>query len=340
MDIDTLNKNHNQNVKKNHFPIFVSMYCTYYEYWEVIFLLFEDLIKEYIYEIKTRNYTERTIKGYRNNVLKFQKFVKDEFGIIEIEEITHLHIKNYLSYLQSKGLSAVYINTILKNIRSFYKYCFKEGYCLNITTKVSWQREKKIVIETFEDKEIKRMLDVYKFDSYINARNRAIIYTLVDTGIRNLELCSLTITDVRESTIFILGKGNKERIVPISPMLKKILIKYERIRNSYLKDNILHYDNYFLSYRNKPLTVEAIERVVKIAGSKAKVRKNVRCSPHTIRHYFAQAQLRNGLGVYELSRLLGHESINITKRYLQGLKDKEVLEMGMKTSPLMNLKLK
>lgn len=301
-------------------------------------MLFEDLIKEYIYEIKTRNYTDRTIKGYKNNVLKFQKFVKDEFNIIEIEEITHLHIKNYLSYLQSKGLSAVYINTILKNIRSFYKYCFTEGYCLNIALKVSWQREKKVVIETFEDKEIRKMLDVYKFDSYINARNRAILHVLVDTGIRNFELCSLTITDIRESTIFVLGKGNKERIVSISPMLKKVLIRYERVRNAYLKDNILHYNNYFLSYRNKPLTVEAIERVVKIAGEKAKVNKNIRCSPHTCRHYFAQTQLRNGLDVYSLSRLLGHENINITKRYLQGLKDKEVLEMSIKTSPLMNLK--
>ena len=69
----------------------------------------EDLIKEYLYDIKTRNYTDRTIKGYKNNILKFQRFIKDEFNINEIEEITHLHIKNYLSYLQSKGLSSVYI---------------------------------------------------------------------------------------------------------------------------------------------------------------------------------------------------------------------------------------
>lgn len=73
-------------------------------------------------------------------------------------------------------------------------------------------------------------------------------------------------------------------------------------------------------------------------GEKANVNKNIRCSPHTCKHYFAQAQLRNGLDVYSLSRLLGHENVTITKRYLQGLKDKEVLELGMKSSPLMNLK--
>lgn len=97
------------------------------------------------------------------------------------------------------------------------------------------------------------------------------------------------------------------------------MIKYERIRDAYLRDNILHYYNYFLSYRNKPLTDEAIERIVKIAGDIAKVRESIRVSPHTCRHYFAQSQLKNGLDIYSLSRLLGHDIVIITKRYLQGL---------------------
>lgn len=117
------------------------------------------------------------------------------------------------------------------------------------------------------------------------------------------------------------------------------MIKYERIRDAYLKDDIIHYDNYFLSSRNKPLTVEAVERVVKIASKGAKVRDDVRCSPHTCRHFYSQAQLRNGLDVYSLSRLLGHEDIAITKRYLQSIKDKDVVELGVKSSPLMNLKV-
>ena len=172
-----------------------------------------------------------------------------------------------------------------------------------------------MIIQTFTDSEVRKMIDVYKYDSYINARNKCIIALLFDTGIRNLELCNLKRIDVRETTIFILGKGNKERLVPISPDLKKVMIKCERIRDMYLKDDILHYDNYFLSYRNRPMTGEAIERVVKLCGEKAKVRDVIRCIPHTCRHYFAQAQLRNGLDVYSLSRLLGHEKVDITKRY-------------------------
>ena len=301
-------------------------------------MFLQDVIKEFIFEIKLRNYSERTIKGYKNNILKFARYMKNEFEIVEIEEISHVHIKSYLNFLKGNGLTEVYINTILKNLRSFYKYCFTEGYCLNVALKVGWLRERKTIIKTFSDDEIRKMMDVYNYSSYIHARNKCIMAILIDTGIRNFELCQIKITDIRETVIYIMGKGKKERVVPISPYLKKIMIKYERIREGYLKNNILHYDNYFLSYRNKPLTTEAVERIVRLCGEKANVNKNIRCSPHTCRHYFAQAQLRNGLDVYSLSRLLGHENVTITKRYLQGLKDKEVLELGMKSSPLMNLK--
>ena len=77
-----------------------------------------------------------------------------------------------------------------------------------------------------------------------------------------------------------------------------------------------------------------------LCGKEAKVRTEIRCSPHTCRNYFAQAQLKNGLDVYSLSRLLGHEDISITKRYLQGLNDKSIVKRSIKPSPLMNLKVK
>lgn len=300
-------------------------------------MLINDVYKEYIYEIKTRNYTERTIKGYKNNLNKFFTYCKEQHGLLEIEEVTHIHIKQYINVLKNKNLSESYINTILKNIRSFYAYCYKEEYCLNISKKVNFLREKTVLIETFTDSEVRKILDAYKMDTYINARNRCIISILLDTGIRNSELCNIKNIDVKETVIHIFGKGRKERVVPISPYLKKVMIKYERIKNSYLQDNPLHYDNYFLSYRCKPLTVEAVERILKIAGSRARVRDNIRCSPHTCRHYYAQTQLRNGLDIYSLSRLLGHETVNITKRYLQSIKDEQIVEISVETSPLMNL---
>lgn len=304
-------------------------------------MLVDDVVKEFIFELQVQNYTSRTIKGYKNNILKFVEYSKQEFEVYELDEINHIHIKKYFQYLLGKGRSAVYVNTILKNIRSFFKYCFKEEYIQrNIALKVSWQREERTVIKTFNDEEVQGMLGVYTYKSYLETRNKCIMAILFDTGIRNLELCTLGVLDIKDTVIYIKGKGRKERVVPISPMLKKIMIRYERAREEYIKDSIVRDDAYFLSYRGKRMAGEAVERVVKLCGKEAKIRTDIRCSPHTCRHYFAQAQLRNGLDVYSLSRLLGHEDISITKRYLQGMQDENIIEMSVKTSPLMNLKIK
>ena len=116
-------------------------------------------------------------------------------------------------------------------------------------------------------------------------------------------------------------------------MLKKIMIKYEREREEYIKDSIIKDYAYFLSYRGKRMTGEEVERIVKICGKEAKIRSEIRCSQHICRHYFAQAQLRNGSDVYSLSRLLGHSTIEITKIYLQSIQDESILELSRKTFP-------
>ena len=143
--------------------------------------------------------------------------------------------------------------------------------------------------------------------------------------------------NVYDKIIRIYGKGYKEREVGKSPYLSKILMKYELTKESYFKYKNIPCTNYFLSKSGKPLTVEAIERIVAKAGKLANVEASVRCSPHTLRHYFAQAQLRNNLDVYSLSRLMGHENIKITQRYLQGMQDKDIAARSIYSSPLMNL---
>lgn len=302
-------------------------------------LYLKDVIKEFLYHIDIQNYSKRTQKGYKNNNLAFIKYLHNEFQIDELKDVRTQHIKSYLLYLKQKGRKETYVNSILKSIRAFYNFCIEEGYisqnpCLN----VKWMKEPKVLIQTFSDEEIMRMLNVYKMTTYMQARNKLILMMLIDTGMRATELCQLTHNDVFETTIRIHGKGDKYRYIYISPMLKKYMIKYERIKNEHFKDSIQEYSNYFLSFRGKPLTVEALERIVRLAGQKAKVREGIRYSPHTLRHYFAQKQLQNGLDVYSLSRLLGHEDIQITKRYLQSIEDEKIIELGKNTSPLMNLK--
>jgi integrase/recombinase XerD len=135
-----------------------------------------------------------------------------------------------------------------------------------------------------------------------------------------------------------MGKGKKIRHVPITAIINKYLVRYLRVRENYIKDKINYNDEFLLlSQKGKLLTVETIERVVLECGNNSEVRKEIRISPHTCRHYYAQTQLKNGCDLFTVSKLLGHTNINVTKRYLQSMHDDDTLIMGAKTSPLMNL---
>ena len=298
----------------------------------------EECLKEFLFECGIRKYTWKTIKGYRNGLEFLINYLKNEHEIISIEQVESRHLKWFFAYQIKRGRKESYLNGLLKTYRAFFKYLMLEEYIqVNPILKVSWMKEPTNVIKTFSDDEVKRMLSAYQGNDYISVRNRAIIAMLFDTGIRCYELCTLTHECVNENYITIYGKGKKERQVGKSPYLAKLLMKYERNRDYNFEHRTIKSNNYFLSRTGKPLTNSAVERIVKIAGQTAEIGDSIRCSPHTARHYYAQAQLRNGMDVYSLSRLLGHENIKITQRYLQGLQDNEVVSRSIKSSPLMNL---
>ena len=148
---------------------------------------------------------------------------------------------------------------------------------------------------------------------------------------------NLTDDKVREDYMLIHGKGDKERVVPKSPFLSKCMIRYQRARESYFAGKLPPQGYTFLSKTGKKLTHESVAKVVRNASRAAQVDKSVRASPHTCRHTFAQLQLKDGIDLYTLSRLMGHENIAITQRYLRGMKDDSILQEGNKHSPLMRL---
>lgn len=302
-----------------------------------VFLLITELINEYLFDCQIRRFTPKTVKSYKNNLLYFAGYLQEVHNLNDIENVSTFHIKSFLKELSDNGRKESYVNGLIKTFRAFFKYVYEEEYInVNPCLKVKWAKETEPLIETFNDNEVKRMLLFYGESSYIQIRNKAIMYMLFDTGIRNFELCCLPMEAVKENVITIMGKGKKERQVAKSPYLDKMLVKYMRYRRSYfIYKNVP--DNLFLSRTGKPLTDEAVQRVVKIAADNSDVRSNIRCSPHTCRHYFAQCQLRNGIDVYSLSRLMGHSNIKITQRYLNSLNDSDIVEKSIKTSPLMRI---
>lgn len=303
-------------------------------------MLAKECLEEFKVECDLRRLSPRTTKGYYNNTALFLNYLKKNENLSQLEAVRHQHIKKYIQYLLEKNLSPSYINGILKCLRAFFKYAYGEGYIpANPAVKVNWQREGKVLIKTFTDEEVAALLNVFDFSDYLSARNKLILAIAFDTGARNTEICSILETDVLDNVILIHGKGNKDRHVPLTPYLKKAIMKYLRIKRIYFDDKCIPYRNLLLSRTGRPLTKEALEHVFRQAESAANIRNEIRCSPHTARHYYAQANLRNGLDVYSLSRLLGHENINITKRYLQSLQDASIVEMAVRTSPLRNIRI-
>ena len=306
---------------------------------EVFFMLLEDVLKEYLYDCQLRKLSERTIKSLRNNNNRLFQFLGCTNAIFELEEVRRVHIQALINNLSELGHKETYINSLIKSFRAFFRYCEDEGYIKESPmNKVRFQKEEIPVILTFNDDEIRKMVGHYSGRRFLEQRNKLIIVMLLDSGIRNSELCDIKLEDVHENAIKIHGKGKKIRYVPLTPAINKALIRYLRIRDSYVLDKYTYQVEYLLlSQKGKRLTPETIERVVRDCGKECGVREELRCSPHTCRHFYAQTQLKNGCDLFTVSRLLGHSNINITKRYLNSMGVEDVMELAKKTTPLRNL---
>ena len=245
-------------------------------------------VKDYLIEIEIRKYTPRTLKTYRIKLGIFERFCAEELEIFEVDELTLGVVKQFTQVMMQKGKKGTYINGCLKTIKSFIQYCYDEDYG-GFNTKrggFKWVKEERPVIQAFSKRDVKLMLDNCRGADYLAIRDTAILTLLFETGIRCLELCMIKRKDIHEDYIVIQGKNHKQRVVPITPVLKKALM---------------------------------------------------RVSPHTCRHFFAQQQLKMGVDLYTISRLLGHENINITQIYLNSLKDSDVIKIAKQNSVLMNM---
>ncbi|MBP0983187.1 MAG: tyrosine-type recombinase/integrase [Oscillospiraceae bacterium] len=297
-------------------------------------MFIESAVREFLVNCSIKSYSKRTIKSYRNNLTRFFSFVSEK----EIEQIDSAKIKQQISELQNKGLKTSYINNLIKTLRAFCSYLIEQEYItVNPMKKVPWCKERIVLIKAFSDDEVKQMMSAYSEKDFMELRNKTIMALLLDTGIRCFELCSVCNESIKDNYITISGKGNKERIAAISPPLHKLMLKYVRTRDKYFTDKTVHCNNFFLSRTGRPLTNAAVERIVRIAGERAEINDSIRCSPHTCRHYFAQAQIRNGCDIYTLSKLLGHTNIKITQVYLNSMEDKDIINKALTTSPLSNL---
>jgi integrase/recombinase XerD len=299
-------------------------------------LLVEDVLEEYIYHCLAKGFTKKTMKNKRQEFKHWKIYLKEKRGIDELGNITVHDLRAYVRLKQKDGLQPQSIVSMFKMIKAFFNWCVQEGYLKeNIAKQVELPKQPKKVLNGFTPKEVRGMIDAFSYKNYIEARNKAIVAMLADCGLRAMELTGLKSLNVKEDSILVDGKGNKQRVVFISPALKKILIKYDRLKKQYFQDKFTD-EYYFLNYLGKPLSHVGLYNIIRDAGDRAGVEK-ARVSPHTFRHFYAVQCVSSGIDVYSLSRLLGHSDISVTQRYLHTMSDSVLMEKAVLTSPLMNL---
>lgn len=300
-------------------------------------MLLEDVLKEYEYHCIARDFTKKTMKNKRQEYKQLLKYLQTNRGITKLDSVTKHDLQSYIRQKQVKGLKAQSIHSMARQVKAFFNWCVKEEYLdKSPMDGVTLPKKPKVLLTGLTTKEVVDMMESFNNKDYLEIRNKAILAIMSDCGLRAMEVAGLKESDIRETDIKVDGKGRKERIVFISPALKKILIRYERVKKQYFKDRVQYNDNYFLAYQGKAMSTTAVYNLVIEASERVGI-TGKRVSPHMFRHYFAVQSVMAGIDIYSLSRLLGHSDVSTTQKYLESMDSNQLLEKAISSSPLMNL---
>ncbi len=288
--------------------------------------MWESYIQQFTYYLKLeRSLSDNSIQAYAHDIKLFHQFLHINELEISPSNITDTHIRDFLMYVNGLGLSAYTQARNLSGLKSFFRYLKYEGKIEKDPSElIEAPKLGRKIPECLTVEEIDRILEAIDHSKDEGVRNRAILETLYSSGLRVSELVNLEINNVVREIGFlrILGKGNKERLVPIGKTaLKHIDIYLEHIRN---KLNIKKGNEgfLFLNRRGTQLTRVMIFTIIKRLCKEAGIEKNV--SPHTFRHSFATHLIEGGADLRAVQDMLGHESITTTEIYTH--LDKEYLK--------------
>ena len=236
-------------------------------------LSLKSLLEEYMVHCEAERFSAKTMQNKDHELGHLYKFLTEKRGVTQLDSISEFDMKAYFRHRQKTGLQPSSLDAIAKVVAAFMNWCVREEYLTdNRMGKVEIPKLPKRVTKGFTNKEVIKMIGVHGYKSYLDARNKALISVLVDTGIRAKEIRGLKPEDIKENTILIRGKGDKERVVFISSTLKKVLIRYERMRKQYFSDKIIQQDYYFLTYQGNGMSHLSLHNVIKDTAKKANVK--------------------------------------------------------------------
>ncbi|MFA6843641.1 MAG: site-specific tyrosine recombinase/integron integrase [Bacilli bacterium] len=284
-----------------------------------------DCLSEFIDYIKIeKNYSEYTVLNYQNDILEFKNYLLSE-GFGDLLNSNHNAGRYYLSYLNQKKYKTRTVARKLSSLRSFFKYAEREGELLvNPMENVTAPKLDRVLPKFLYVEEIEKLFDSINYDTVLGARNYAILEFLYGTGIRVSELCSIKIDDIDyiNRQIIILGKGNKERYLPLHHLIIEALNDYTMSSRINLLSKAKGNDTkiLFLNHHGGPLTPRGVRVILNNIVKNAS--ENFHISPHMLRHSFATHLLDNGADLVSVQELLGHENLSTTQIYTHVSKEK------------------
>lgn len=262
-----------------------------------------------------KRYSPHTVQSYRTDLIQFEDFMLQTFEL-QIIDAAYIHIRDYMVWLMEEGAAESSIGRKLSALRSFYKYFVREGVVQSSPVAlVKAPKAPKRLPVFVDDQKLDMLLDseVFFDESFSSVRDRLVIEALFGTGIRLSELLTLKESDVNfyDSNIRVLGKRNKERIVPISKPLEDQLRNYIELKTLQNFDNKT--EGLFVTDKGEAAYPKLIYRIVQRYLSFVSTQDKK--SPHVLRHSYATSLLNRGADLNAIKELLGHASLAATQVY-------------------------
>ena len=283
-----------------------------------------------------RGLSQNTIDSYTRDLKKLTSFLdENEINLSPIsidEEVIHQFIYDVAKKINPKSQAR-----IISGLRSFFDYLIFEDYRKNNPTDlIEAPKIGRKLPDTLSEEEINELIAAIDLSHPQGERNRTILETMYSCGLRVSELITIKISDLffDEGFIRVIGKGNKQRFVPIHYKAQKYILSYIKDIRTHINPVKGFEDTIFLNRRGKGLTRQMVFVILKDLAIKINLKKKI--SPHTLRHSFATHLLKNGADLRAIQQMLGHESITTTEIYVHLDKSylKEVVELSHPRSDL------